>query len=312
MNRLALAQTLVSGTVTLQGIAFTFTASGTGTATGNNVTEAKQSAITASNTAASAAARIAIDAILVNNSAVLSDLEITSLISNNFSTTVEVFRPIALKAIANSSDGMNYTLKRNLTIGADESLIISNGQHFETGKYTLKNNGFVQVGGSGDVNITASYTMSTNTDNASRWNIASNGLLTINPGVTFDQINYTVSENYLHNSGIIINNGNIINDTQYSNIYTYSGSQLTNNGTITNAGSLTYIKNNSSAVFTNNGTITNAGPSTVLLNNGATFYNYGSIKNSGKYSYTCSNSYGTWIGSGGCTGNCCTNNCTCP
>jgi hypothetical protein len=128
MARLALAKTLVAGTVTLQGNTFTFTGSGSGTATADRVPEAKKLAIATSNTAAITAARASIDKILAENSAVLTDLEITSLISNNLSTTVVVFKPIALSKIASSSDGVNYFLNENVTIGTDQTVTVPAGK----------------------------------------------------------------------------------------------------------------------------------------------------------------------------------------
>ena len=142
MTRLALAKTLVTGTVTLQGVSYSFTASGSGTATADRVPEAKKLAVAASNTAAILAARDAIDKILLDNSAVLSDLEITSLISNNLSTTVVAYKPIALASVATSTDGVNYTLKPNTTIGDDQWLTVPNGKTLTTGGNAFTNNGF--------------------------------------------------------------------------------------------------------------------------------------------------------------------------
>lgn len=313
MTRLALSKTLVSGTVTLQGIPYPFTASASGTATGSNVAAAKKAATVASNSAAVTAARASIDKILADNSAILSELEITSLISNNFTTTVKVFRPIAITAIASSTDGVNYTLKKNTTIGSDKWLTITDGMHFYTGKHTFKIDGYFQVGSGNNLPISGISTIDYYCEISGCVDVKSTGNLTITPSGTIDLINYQEStSNYFHNSGIVTNNGNVTCTTQYSNICTYGGSQFTNNGNITIMGTFGYLKNNSSAIFTNNGNITNYAPSTFVLNNGATFYNYGSIKNNGKYSYTC-NSYGTWIGDGTITGTYCISGCTtCP
>jgi hypothetical protein len=144
-NRLALATTLVSGSITLQGKVFTFTASASGTGIADQEPEAKTAAIIASNTAATTAARASIDKILADNSAVLSDLEITSLISNNFSTTVVVFKPIALDTIATSSDGVNYTVKPNTTIGSGQWLTVPNGKTLSF-DFPSTSYGYIQIG----------------------------------------------------------------------------------------------------------------------------------------------------------------------
>ena len=128
MNRLALSRTKVSGSVTLQGIPFTFTASASGTATADRVPEAKKLAVAASNTAATVAARASIDKILADNSEVLSDLEITSLISNNLSTHVVVFRPIAIEKIATTTNGVDFFINKKTTIGSDQWLLVQKGQ----------------------------------------------------------------------------------------------------------------------------------------------------------------------------------------
>ena len=146
MNRLALARTKVSGSVTLQGIPFTFTASGSGTATADRVPEAKKLAVAASNTAATAAARASIDKILADNSEVLSDLEITSLISNNLSTHVVVFRPLAIAKLATTTNGIDFFINKKTTIGPDQWLLVQKGQTLSVCA-EFQNHGYVLVRG---------------------------------------------------------------------------------------------------------------------------------------------------------------------
>jgi hypothetical protein len=145
MTRLALAETIVLGTVTLQGMSYSFTASASETATGSNVSNAKKAATVASNAAAVKAARASIDQILLDNSALLPELEITSLISNNLSTTVKVYRPIALETISTTTDGINYFVTKATTIRANQWLIIPNGKTL-TFNAPSKNYGYFQIG----------------------------------------------------------------------------------------------------------------------------------------------------------------------
>jgi hypothetical protein len=157
MTRLAVAQTLVSGTVTLQGIPYSFTASASGTATADRVPQAKKAATVASNAAAVIAARASIDKILAENSAILSDLEITSLISNNFTTTVRVFKPIALETIATTTDGINYFIDKETTIGKSQWLKVTNGKTLSFNA-PCKNYGYVQIGDGTGLSSTSNYT----------------------------------------------------------------------------------------------------------------------------------------------------------
>lgn len=90
MTRLAVAKTLVQGTVILKGISYSFSASASGTGVADKAFEAVNLAILASNSAATVTACASIEKILSENSAVLSDLEITEAISNNLTTTVEL------------------------------------------------------------------------------------------------------------------------------------------------------------------------------------------------------------------------------
>ena len=308
MTRLALAKTLVSGTVTLQGNTFTFTASGSGTATADRVPEAKKLAVAASNTAATVAARASIDKILAENSSVLSDLEITSLISNNLSTTVVAFKPIALASIASSTDGVNYTLNPNVTIGQNQWLTVPTGKTlYGAPGNPFTNNGYLELGdttqksssalkssdccadlscstfpltNTGYVTIKTGtcYAVSDICTNSKSITINSGGCLTINTG---GALTNSESESAIFNSGCLTINtgGALTNFGSESAIFNEQGGTFTNSGTITNSGDRSSVSNQ--GTFTNNsdGTITNGDSSSV--GNQGTFTNSGTITNGG-------------------------------
>ena len=310
MTRLALARTLVSGTMTLQGNSFTFTASGSGTATGDIVPEAKKLAVTAANTAAIAEARASIDKILADNSAVLSDLEITSLISNNLSTTVIVYRPLALSKIATTTDGVNYVLIKDTIIGARDWVTVHNGTTFKTGKYHLTNNGYFEIG---DRPGSVSTTLKTTTNYASgeyNYDCSNNGTCQVNYGATCSLDATYTFENYteysdLNNYGICDNSGNIVNSGGAAGVMTWPNGTFNNydGATITNSGEYSYVENKAS--FTNyiGATITNSGENSYFGNfTQGSVVNDGTINNTGTGSST--GNYGAWTGSGICTGNC--------
>lgn len=287
-TRLALAKTLVSGTVTLQGISYSFTASASGTATEDNIPEAKKLAVAASNAAATAAARASIDKILADNSDVLSDLEITSLIYNNLSTTVVVFRPIDLKQSASSTDGVNYTLNKNLIIGAEDWLTVRNGLTLSTGKYTVTNFGYFQVGEPSRLDTTtlkgteyAKAEYNKDFINHGTVEICKGSSCTIDAGVTFSNIeNY---KSYLNNYGICYNYGNIINSGAGAQIMVLDGGIFTNkSGAIITNSNNWYANVTNWGTFTNEegATITNSYEFTYVKNFAGTFTNYGTITNS--------------------------------
>ena len=309
MTRLALAKTFVTGTVTLQGVSYSFTASGSGTATADRVPEAKKLAVAASNTAAVAAARTSIDKILLDNSAVLTDLEITSLISNNLSTTVVVYKPIAISSVATSPDGVNYTLKPNTTIGSNQWLTVPNGISLKTGKYPFTNNGYFQVGEPASFVSTAlkdnppaaSVEYSTDASNNGVCEVYPDCTSTVDSGVTFE--NY--DGGYLSNYGTLTNNGTITNSqSTISGIYTTIqnfGTFNNSTGATINNGPSSYIENvfssNYTNLFNNYGTITNSS----WFSTDGTFNNYtgATITNNGYESYV--NNVGTFTNDGAIT-----------
>ena len=213
MSVRALAKTLVKGSVTIQGVKFPFEASVSGTKTGINVSAVKKGAVIASNVAARKAARIAINKILAANSDALADLKITNLISNKFTTTVNVLTPIEINTIATSSDGVNYSLNKNVTIGSAQMFTVpvgitltgAAGNHFT-------NNGFFQISGNFRIGVKTNRLLktkiSTNYTNNAIYQIDSDATMTIDSGVTFTNNEYGST---ILNHGSIKNNG-IINN----------------------------------------------------------------------------------------------------
>jgi hypothetical protein len=265
MTRLALAKTIVKGSITLQGITHTFSASASGTATADRVPEAKKLAVAASNSAATMAARASIYKILIDNSDVLSDLEITSLISNNLKTTVVVFKPIALASIATTTDGVNYILNPNVTIMEDQTCTIPVGKTLigPAGNPFI-NNGYFQIDGTFNIGVEQS-SLSTalkgdlTTDYINTSSYLVKGLLTIYSRVTFTNIG---KNSYIWNEykGFIMNNGTISNSGP--NSYIYNEGEFINEtaGIIINAGVDSQFLSDCDAYFTNNGTISNRDP----------------------------------------------------
>jgi len=301
MTRLALAKTIVSGTVTLQGMGYSFTASSSGKATADKVPEAKKLAVAASNTAAISAARIAIDKILSDNSAVLSDLEITSLISNNLSTTVVVFKPIALSKIASSSNGVNYTLNQNVTIGSNQWLTVPSGKTLtSTADNPLINNGYVQLG-DGTQTSSGALKKSASCTNCTDIAIQNSETVEFNKGTCCTVYGHYNTGTFIVHEGaccIFSKDYTFNNSSNFSNYGT-----TTNDGTFTNSGISYSNIYNGSGSFTNSkgATIINSGYGAAFRNVcGAYFVNDGTVDNSGENSYSCIPT----SGSGSCSGDC--------
>jgi hypothetical protein len=290
MTRLALAKTIVTGSMTLQGNTFSFTASASGTAKADKVPEAKKLAVAASNNAAITAARASIDKILLNNSAVLSDLEITSLISNNLSTTVVVFKPIALATIASSSNGINYTLNPTVTIGSNQWLTVPSGKTlYSTADNPLINNGYVQIGDGTQTSSGAlkdSGCSSFPATNNRTINVSSGECYTVDVMSTVTNAAYEAS---ITNHGTINNYGIMDNTGDNSYILSYCGALLNNYGNIENNGDYSYV----TAVCPSDSCVT-------------TFLNDGVIHNNVSSSYS-----GNTTGVGQCEGTGC-NTDSCP
>ena len=269
MNRLALAKTLVQGTVTLQGNSHTFTASGSGTGTADRVSVAKKLAITAANSAAIIAARASIDKILLNNSAILSDLEITSLISNNLSTTVVVFRPLALSKIATTTNGINYYLKPNVTIEKDQRVIVPTGHTLSnTAETPLTLMGYLELGDAPQTSVDSAIFKDTSADCSCIYMNSlvdgcnsSDGIMVINTGC------YTTPTGFYYNYGNIYNYASVtvssdsilINQCTKSGFTNYCGATFELDGAIINLGEKSF----SSVPTSGSGTCTAIGSDSV-------------------------------------------------
>jgi hypothetical protein len=290
MSSLAVAQTAVSGTVTLQGIAYSFTASASGTAHGNQVPYAKKSATIASNTAAYSAARIAIDKILAKESAVLSELEITSLISNNFTTTVKVYKHIALASIATSKDGRNYFIRKKTTIWHKQCLIVPNGVNL-TINAPFTNYGYVQLGHKGSSG-TIVCTSNQPVNNITNWYNASGVIYNLHSGF---------ANNVITTQGVVTSTGKLINDGIF---VVRNENNAGGQGYINNNGANTSVTNFGTFTIETNGSIHNNDKSSYILNSPAedddpslvgVFCNNGEVYGVG---YIINS--GTWLGTGTC------------
>jgi hypothetical protein len=314
----ALAKTVVKGSVTIQGICRHFTVSASKTGIGNNTSEAKKVAIVASNTAATQAARNAINKILAANPAVLSDLEITSSISNNFTTKVIVFKPVGIDTIATSSDSVNYTLNPNVTIGTTQMFTVPTGITL-TGiaGNNFINKGYFEVYGNFQIKAQTSaqttplskalnipiFTDYTNygyhkVNRRARWTVAKNVTITNNSKILNKG---TITNNGIINnattSSNILNKGTITNNTaQYS--YITNLGTITNDGIINNNASSSYFVNFAALANNKTGIINNIGKGSYIANEeGATVISKGTINNS-KSETLINNNGGTFTNKG--------------
>ena len=291
MSILTVAQTAVSGTVTLQGIAYSFTASASGTAHGNQLPYANKSATIASNTAAYSAARIAIDKILAKESAVLSELEITSLISNNFTTTVKVYKHIALASIATSKDGINYFIRKKTTLWHKQCLIVPNGVNL-TINAPFTNYGYVQLGRKGSSG-TIVCTSNQPINNTGNWYNASEVVYNLHS---------PWNNNVTTSQGVVTSTGKL---TNYGIFVVRNANNSGGQGYINNNGANTSVINNGTFTIETNDSINNNHETSYILNAPGeddpslvgVFCNNGSMScTPGGAIYNS----GTWLGTGTC------------
>ena len=155
-----LAETTVNGEVIVQGNSATYSARTSGSATSDvSFEDAAKIATAASNATALVVGRAEVEKLLKQYAYVLSDLEITEMVTNNLRTQVlKKLKVVLLETIANSVDGRNFTLKKNVQL-SDEILQIPDGYTLKnTGKYKL-DGGTIQIGGRNRLGTTgnASY-----------------------------------------------------------------------------------------------------------------------------------------------------------
>ena len=143
-----LAKTAVNGEVVIQENSETYSASASALASGTTFKDAAKVATIDSNTAATIAARAAVDNILLDYSYVLSDANITSMINNSLKTTIAPIKRLMLKRIASTVDGLNYILNKDTTIAENEYLLIPNDHSLtiDVGKFIFNNSGIISVG----------------------------------------------------------------------------------------------------------------------------------------------------------------------
>ena len=143
-----LAKTVVNGEMILQGVSVTYSASSSALASAStSFADAAKVAVVDSNAAATVAARLTIEQIYVDFQEVLSDYDITSIITNNLQTTISPIIPLELAQIASSKDGKNYLLKASTIIESNQLLLIRNEQKLTVPDgMSLTNNGIFTIG----------------------------------------------------------------------------------------------------------------------------------------------------------------------
>jgi hypothetical protein len=275
-----LAKTEVNGEIVIQKNSETYSASASALASGATFREAAQVATIDSNTAATIAARAAVDNILLDYSYVLSDANITSMINNSLKTTIAPIRRLMLRRIATTVDGKNYILNKDTTIAENEYLLIPNGNSLtvDAGKFIFNNSGIISVGERRDPQTKGCEGCpTTNKDTATACNItpccnatlctaSPNGGLILTTS-TYGSAVYNSFTNYTGGE-LVVNAGNCVQVSAGITVYNYAS--------ITNSGCM-WLSASSTAPYT----------SAYLINTtdsqggvGA-FYNYGSIYSDG-------------------------------
>lgn len=215
-----LANTVVNGETVIQGSSVTYSA--TASALDSSDKSFKAAAKTAtinSNKAAISAARKTVDSILARYSYVLSEENITSMISNNLKTVVSPIVLISLESIADTIDGINYIGNKNVNFEAYSLLIIKSNQFLTVPKkFKYTGTGAIQIGSdeqssagftkefekigsnSTTINVQAKSFLKLIADPSNRGVYTNNGKITNNGVVT------------IQNSGLIVGiNGSILN-----------------------------------------------------------------------------------------------------
>jgi hypothetical protein len=229
----------------------------------------------------------------------LSELEITSLISNDFKTTVRVLKPLGLAKIATTTDGINYTLNNKVTIQSGQWVTVPSGKTlYGAPNNRLTNKGYLQLG---DGNQTSSGALksTTNCTNCSTfpYNSIGGGTMHITKGFC-----YTANSALDNRGTLYIDRGGCFIISSGVTITNYKECDIENNGTINNYGTIqnigndAYVLNAAGGTFTNwtGAKINNSGDSTSITNLcGGNFVNNGVINNSGPNSWSNSWTSGT-------------------
>lgn len=145
-----LAETTANGEVTVQGNTATYSATTSASATSSvSFEDAAEIAIAASNAQALVVGRAQVELLLTQYAYVLSDLSITEMINNSLKTTIlEKLKGILLDKIADTVDGTNFVLNKNVTIKKGQILQIPFGFYLMVPpQFKLTNYGTIQIGG---------------------------------------------------------------------------------------------------------------------------------------------------------------------
>lgn len=316
---IALAESNVSGNITLDTYSGTYTGKSTGSGTGNTKSAAEAAALDVSNKVLFTQILAELGKLLGKTT--LSYTEIQNLIKNNVKANARVYKLLKLKAIASSADGVNYILNKGARIKKDEYVTIEKGQSLVgPAGIPFTNSGVLQIEGTFNIGVSSTKALkedpiviTTPYTNSSVYNIDSDGYMAIYPGVQFEN---SADSSCIKNSGVVVNDGTILNSGIGAGVYNYSGGEFYNNpdGVITSEGDNSFIYNQggtfynsiaavinnkapdrlnasglvnkSNGIFYNYGSINNSGPASFALNydGTSTFYNYGGIYNTSNYS----------------------------
>ena len=161
-------------------------------------------------------------------------------------TTSKIFKVIGLESIANSSDGVNYTLKGATTIKSDESLSIPLGKNIKFDQ-PFTNNGEVIIGSnnsesvkSAKENVNSTVEVKSNITNKGKYQINSRITLIIDSGVTF------TNAREFYNYGTFNINGTFDNTTCYETsptVYNVGPTTINSGGILKNSGTNSYLEN---------------------------------------------------------------------
>ena len=152
-------------------------------------------------------------------------------------TTSKIFKVIGLESIANSSDGVNYTLKGATTIKSDESLSIPLGKNIKFDQPFTNNGEFIlgSNNNSESVKWQQNTTVTTTAEVSPDQPYNNTGYYTINSGATLtidSDSTFNTSYQFTNKSGgNVINNGKLNNTLDLDNFGTItinSGGLLTN------------------------------------------------------------------------------------
>ena len=165
-----LANTTVLGELFINANTETYSATSTAFSSGTTMKDAEKAATTASNSAAISATRTVVDGILTKYSTIYSDNVINSIISNSLKTDIHPIIPIALKNIATTSDGSNFSVDKNVNLVKYQMISVLDGETLTVPRnYTLNGPGIVRIGGTtaakksiGTAKSTSTCTASTN------------------------------------------------------------------------------------------------------------------------------------------------------